>query len=284
MRSISRLVQPERIYSFLRYKLPLWLRSLHAFLCFVGGQIIHYVDTVVVFNLLMLKLSTSCHLKTWPGSTSDCDWVIYDGSNTALKFLATSMQSVIVLSSDGAFTPYRCSSDKLWCVYLFHFGWYECCEWMNLNMWQTYYDRQSHWLVCTQPAASQFPHHRWCRAGRGRGSFPGQSKYRPYTPHTPCRDRVRSAHTPPVLPGTPYTVHIGLTSYWRKSCSCRCRWHRWSRCRASSSASGRCTRCRACTALCDCSSPRRSHLQMRGQVEGDETEKWEGGNERRGKK
>lgn len=147
---------------------------------------------------------------------------------------------------------------------------------------QTYCDRLSHWLVCIWPAVSQFLHHRWCRAGRGQGSFPGQSRYRPNTPRTPCRDCVRSARTHPGLPGTPYTAHTGLIWRWRSSCSRRRRWHRWSRCRASPSASGRYTECRDCTPLCDCSSLRRSHLQTRGQVEEDETEKW-GGNERRGK-
>lgn len=41
----------------------------------VGEHVIHClcVDTAAVFDLLMLKLSTSCHFKTWPVLISDCD-------------------------------------------------------------------------------------------------------------------------------------------------------------------------------------------------------------------
>lgn len=162
-----------------------------------------------------------------------------------------------------------------------------CVNWRcesDLRVWQTYCDRPSRCLVCTQPAVSHCPpHHRWCRAGRGRGSFRGRRRYHPRTPRTPCHGRVRSARTHPGPLGTLYMARTGRIARWRKSCSCRRRWRRWSRCRASPCASGRYTQCRACTALCDCSSLRRSHLQVRGQVKGDETEKWEGGNKRRGK-
>lgn len=127
--------------------------------------------------------------------------------------------------------------------------------------------------MCTQPARSLFLHHRWCRAGRGQGSSPGQSRYRPNTPHTPCRDCVHSERTRPGPPGTPCTAHTGPISCRRNSCRCRCRWHRWSPCTVSPSASGPNTGCRACTPLCGCSSLRRSHLQFRGQVEEDEAGK-----------
>lgn len=71
MRPISCLVWPERIYCFLPgYKMPLTLGynerdSVPRCLCFVGEQVIHCccVEAAVVFDLLMLKLSTSCHLK-----------------------------------------------------------------------------------------------------------------------------------------------------------------------------------------------------------------------------
>lgn len=140
-------------------------------------------------------------------------------------------------------------------------------------MWRTYCDRLSHWSVCTQPARSPFLHHRWCRAGRGRGSSPGQRRCRPNTPRTPCRGCVRSERTRPGPPGTPCTARTGPISCRRNSCRCRRRWRRWSRCRASPSASGLNTGCRTCTPLCGCSSLRRSHLQVGGRVEEDEAGK-----------
>jgi len=73
MRSIS---CHEGIYSFLGYKLPLLERSSSTLnFCFVGEQIIHclFVDTPVVFDLLMPELSTRFHLKTRPAPTFDLE-------------------------------------------------------------------------------------------------------------------------------------------------------------------------------------------------------------------
>lgn len=128
MMLISCLVRHERIYSFPLVKSCLysWIQearlcSLHVVFCFVGEQIIHClcVDPAEVFDLLMLNLSTFCHLKTSPAGTSGCDWDIYDGSSTALKFLATSVQNVcsvlvLLLSHLTCFVQYEQINNKRW--------------------------------------------------------------------------------------------------------------------------------------------------------------------------
>lgn len=75
---ISCPVRSGRIYSFLFCKLPLHLHTSSLTLLLVHYLLLYEmvthclcVDTAVVFDLFMLKLSTSCHLKIWLALTPD---------------------------------------------------------------------------------------------------------------------------------------------------------------------------------------------------------------------